>query len=207
VYGETEWIAVLLDGQSFLLHQIRKMIFMLVMLCRTQTPSSVLDEMFGLSSYHIPKMPALGLLLDHPLYTAYNTRLAKLNLDPSHQNYREPIEFEKYSKEMNAFREKHIYDDMRSIEDRKGLFDGWIRSVDSYKGNDFLYLNPQGIVPPEAIVTKGERRALPFREKKVFNATSFADNDHEKVQAEAEDEYEEETEGQLTKKQLEETEG
>ncbi|KAJ3745304.1 pseudouridine synthase [Lentinula detonsa] len=224
VYGETEWIAVSLDGQSFMLHQVssylkylsvklsvlnsikRKMVFALVMLCRTGTPTNVLDELFGLTTVHVPKMPALGLLLEHPVFTGYNTRIAKLS--PSDPDYREPINFEEYSEEMNTFKQRYIYDNMRNIEDRKGLFDGWIRSIDSYQGKDFLYLNPKGIIPPEAVVTKGERRQNPFRERKVFNLTSFAEDDNEKVQAEEPtDEADEEAEESLTKKELEDAEG
>ncbi|KAF8825777.1 hypothetical protein HHX47_DHR6000435 [Lentinula edodes] len=184
VYGETEWIAVSLDGQSFMLHQL-----------------------FELTRVHIPKMPALGLLLEYPVFTGYNTRIAK-KLAPSDPDYREPIDFENYSEEMNSFKQQYIYDNMRSIEDRKGLFDGWIRSIDSYKGNDFLYLNPKGIIPPEAIIKKGERRQDPFRERKVFNLTSFAEDDSEKVQVEElTDEANEDAEESLTKQQLEEAEG
>lgn len=120
-------------------HQ-RKMMFALVMLCRTGTPATVLDEvcrlkihclqqltkhdqLFGLTTVHIPKMPALGLLLEHPVYNGYNAKITKLNetLDTSDPDYREPVEFEKYSKEMNAFKKQYIYDNMRGIEDRKGL--------------------------------------------------------------------------------------
>lgn len=54
----------------------------------------------------------------------------------------------------------------------------------SYKGTDLLYLNPKGVIPPEAVVKKGEHRQIPFRERKVFHMTSFAEDDHEKVQAE-----------------------
>ncbi|KAE9399570.1 pseudouridine synthase [Gymnopus androsaceus JB14] len=161
VYGETEWIAISLDGQSFILHQ-RKMMFAL-------TPATVLDEL-------------------------------NETLDSSDPDYRELVEFEKYSQEMNAFKKRYIYDNMRSIEDRKGLFDAWIRAVDSYKGTDLLYLNPKGVIPPEAIVKKGEHRQIPFRERKVFNMTSFAEDDHEKDEADVE------VEELLTKKQLEETE-
>ncbi|KAJ3976434.1 pseudouridine synthase [Lentinula raphanica] len=205
VYGETEWIAVSLHGQSFMLHQIRKMMFALVMICRTGTPSSVIDELFGLTSVHIPKMPALGLLLEHPVFTGYNTRVTSKS--PSDPDYREPIDFDKYSEEMNTFKQRYIYDNMRSIEDRKGLFDGWIRSVDSYRGADFLYLNPKGVIPPESVVTKGVRRENPFRERKVFNLTSFAEDDNERVQAEELPDEVEDAEESMTKKQLEEAEG
>lgn len=51
-------------------------------------------------------------------------------------------------------------------------FDAWIRSVDSYSGNDLLYLNPRGIIPTAAVIKKG--RENPFRERRLFDFTSFA---------------------------------
>jgi hypothetical protein len=52
-------------------------------------------------------------------------------------------------------------------------FDAWIRAVDAYSGNDLLYLNPSGVLPDSAIITKGIRRQNPFRERKVFDTTGF----------------------------------
>ncbi|KAL0065195.1 tRNA pseudouridine synthase 1 [Marasmius tenuissimus] len=183
VYGETEWIAVELNGQSFMLHQ-RKMMFALVMICRTQSPSSIIDQLFTLTPVHIPKMPALGLLLEYPVFDLYSKKLDNANgkLDgPSDPAWRDPISFEKYADQMAAFKQKYIYDNMRSIEDRKGLFDAWIRSVDAYGGGDLLYLNPAGTVPEVCVVKKGEKRDKPFREQRKFNLTSFAEDDTEKM--------------------------
>ena len=50
-------------------------------------------------------------------------------------------------------------------------FDAWIRSIDSYAGNDLLYLNPKGVIPSVAVLRKGEARASAFREKKRFDAS------------------------------------
>jgi tRNA pseudouridine38-40 synthase len=89
--------------------------------------------------------------------------------------------------------------------------------VDNYAGTDLLYLNPEGIIPDAATIKKGERRENPFRERRVFDATSFSDNDHIKIklQQAEEDRGEEEDgedgqgeeEAELDKKQLAETEG
>ncbi|KAG5220092.1 Vacuolar amino acid transporter [Salix suchowensis] len=62
---------------------------------------------------------------------------------------------------------------MRKIEDQFGIFDAWIRSVDKYGGDDLLYLNHWGIIPPESVVAKGRRRENPFKEHKRFDATAF----------------------------------
>lgn len=43
-------------------------------------------------------------------------------------------------------------------------FDTWIRTIDSYSGNDFIYLNSKGIILPAAVMSKGEKRENGFRE-------------------------------------------
>ncbi|THV05558.1 pseudouridine synthase [Dendrothele bispora CBS 962.96] len=209
VYGDTEWIAVLLDGQSFMLHQ-RKMVFALVMISRTGTPAKIIDELYSLTTVQIPKMPALGLLLEYPIFGIYNQKIATANegLEPSDPKYRPPIDFTNYSAEMSEFKQKFIYDNMRGIEDRKGLFDAWIRSVDAYDGTDFLYLNSQGTIPPEAIIQRGVQRENPFKEQRKFNMTSFAPNDGTKMKATEPDDVQDIDEDEpLSKKEMEEAEG
>jgi tRNA pseudouridine38-40 synthase len=87
--------------------------------------------------------------------------------------------------------------------------------VDNYAGNDLLYLNPEGKVRDAAIIIKGVRREKPFRERRIFDATSFSEGDNikkklheaeEGVAAEEEEEEEEEA-AKLDKKQLADTEG
>ncbi|KAL7280704.1 hypothetical protein ACG7TL_005644 [Trametes sanguinea] len=152
VYGDTEWIAVLLHGQSFMLHQ-----------------------MYGPRQVFVPKMPALGLLLEYPIFESYNRRVAAINakLQPGDPEYRAPIDFEVHRAQLDEFKQKFIYAKMRSIEDQFGIFDGWIRSIDAYAGHDLEYLNPKGIIPQSAVIKRGEFRNNPFREKKRYDATSF----------------------------------
>ncbi|KAF8887314.1 pseudouridine synthase [Infundibulicybe gibba] len=204
VYGETEWISVLFHGQSFMLHQ-RKMMSALVLSCRTNTPGHFISELYGPHTVFIPKMPSLGLLLEHPIFDSYNTRMESVNqhLQPTDTEYRPPIDFAAYKDEIEAFKETYIYRNMREVEDRDGLFDAWMRTVDAYSGNDLLYLNPKGIVPTVAIIKKGERRANPFREKRKFDATSFAAGGEKAGEAEDVDEDEVE----MDKRTLVDTEG
>ena len=48
-----------------------------------------------------------------------------------------------------------------------------MQSIDSYGGNDLLYLNSKGIIPAAAILKKGEKRMKPFKDRKRFDATGF----------------------------------
>lgn len=83
--------------------------------------------------------------------------------------------------------------------------------VDNYAGNDLLFLNPEGTIPEESIIKKGERREHPFRERRIFDATSFSEGENikDKLQK-VEEGIAEESEDEVTKldkKQLAETEG
>ncbi|SJL03869.1 uncharacterized protein ARMOST_07226 [Armillaria ostoyae] len=221
-HGDTEWIPVVFHGQSFMLHQVLplfiylpgvnvlrrlKMMFALIMSCRTGTPDSIINELYSLRRMVIPKVPALGLLLECPIYDVYNMNVIPVNqnLEPSDPSFRPPIDFAKQAEKMAEFKQKFIYTSMRGIEDRKGLFDAWIRSVDAYAGNDLLYYNPEGTIPDVCVIKDGERRLHPFKERKIFNRTDFGDDEEEKV--EIEDEEGEEEDVRMDKKTLEEMEG
>ncbi|KAG1739992.1 pseudouridine synthase [Suillus lakei] len=203
VYGDTEWISVLFHGQSFMLHQ-RKMMSALILSCRTDTPSQVIDELYGPRMVMVPKMPALGLLLEYPIFDSYNKKVTSINekLEPSHPDHRPEIDFEKHRESIDAFKQTFIYDNMRCIEDRDGVFDAWVRSIDTYGGDDLLYLNPKGIIPAAAVIKKGDKRDNPFKEKRKFDLTSFPDK-----QGTPAVEDDKETESKLNKSRLEDMEG
>lgn len=79
--------------------------------------------MYGPRTVFVPKMPALGLLLEEPLFESYNERVLTINekLQPSDADYRPPICFEHHRDEIVLFKEQYIYKNMREIEDRDGL--------------------------------------------------------------------------------------
>ncbi|KAH9992969.1 pseudouridine synthase [Russula compacta] len=191
VYGSTEWISVMFHGQSFMLHQ-RKMVSALVLCCRTGTPPQLIEELYGPRQVFIPKMPSLGLLLEHPIFESYNRKVGGVNekLSPEDAEFRPLIDFDIYREKIEKFKQIYIYDRMREAEDHKAVFDAWMRSTDAYSGDDLLYLNPRGVIPAAAVVKRSERRKNPFREKKRFDATDFPE--HSKIEVdEAEDDDDE----------------
>jgi tRNA pseudouridine38-40 synthase len=60
----TEWLSLKVHGQSFMLHQIRKMVGLIIMIVRTDTPLKLIPETFKANKINIPKAPSLGLLLE-----------------------------------------------------------------------------------------------------------------------------------------------
>lgn len=119
IINETEWVSLKFHGQSFMLHQIRKMIGLLVLIGRSTAPASLIPETFGPARIHVPKAPGLGLLLEEPIFAGYNRRLLenmkRQNDDKTASKgdggvIKEDILFSRFQKEKDAFKNKWIYD-------------------------------------------------------------------------------------------------
>jgi tRNA pseudouridine38-40 synthase len=146
--NNTEWLSIKLHGQSFMLHQIRKMISMGLLLVRSATPLSLIDETFNERRINIPKAPALGLLLERPLFGVYNEKL----LEKANQVTRDKLCFDPYNKEIESFKQKWIYDKIFESEKADNVFDTFLTSLDAHIGNDYDYLNPEGIIPDSCVI-------------------------------------------------------
>lgn len=107
---DTEWLSIKVHGQSFMMHQIRKMIAMAVMVTRCGAPTDLIPESYGPRRISIPKAPGLGLLLERPVFDEYNKR-AKSEYD------REPIEFGNYEEKIQEFKDREIYRRMFEAEE------------------------------------------------------------------------------------------
>ncbi|TXT13262.1 hypothetical protein VHUM_00629 [Vanrija humicola] len=114
VYGDIEWLSVRIHGQSFMLHQIRKMIAMAMLACRTGTPPKLLPETFGPKRIHIPKAPPLGLLLEQPQFKTFNERTLRFPKEDGME--REIVDFSPYEGLMHDFKVKWIYERLREVE-------------------------------------------------------------------------------------------
>ena len=69
-------------------------------------------------------MPALGLLLECPVFEAYNRKITAANeriKDPDDLEQRHPIDFEVHQEVIEKFKNEHIYSQMRAIEDKQAM--------------------------------------------------------------------------------------
>ncbi|KAI8376455.1 pseudouridine synthase [Radiomyces spectabilis] len=98
-----EWLSIKLHGQSFMLHQIRKMISMALLTVRSETPLSIIPKTFASAKVNIPKAPALGLLLERPIFTVYNRKVEE-------KGERQQIDFDVYKDTIDDFKKRWIYD-------------------------------------------------------------------------------------------------
>jgi tRNA pseudouridine38-40 synthase len=86
-------------------------------------PSTIINEMCGPQKVIVPRAPALGLLLEYPVFEKYNSRMQDISdgvaLDDN--LYRPPIEFDQYSTTIEDFKTEFIYRNMREQESRDAV--------------------------------------------------------------------------------------
>ena len=110
--GDTEWLSLKVHGQSFMMHQIRKMVAMAVLCVRCAVPVSIIKESYGPTRISVPKAPGLGLLLERPVFESYSKK-AQGSFD------REPLNFTKFEKEIDEFKQKQIYNRIYDTEEKE----------------------------------------------------------------------------------------
>lgn len=130
VINGTEWVSIKIHGQSFMLHQIRKMIAMAVLVVRCGVDKSKISDLFKDVKVGIPKAPALGLLLEQPVYDGFNSRLSRLG--------RDSVTFDPYEKEIDAFKHKFIYDRIYTQEAKENEFHAFFAFIDTYRVSELL---------------------------------------------------------------------
>lgn len=65
MYENMEFITLKIHGQSFMMHQIRKMVSMVVAVIRNIVNEETFEKTFSSDKIHIPRAPSLGLVLNH----------------------------------------------------------------------------------------------------------------------------------------------
>lgn len=98
----TEFAILKVQGQSFMLHQIRKMIGLVLSIVRGKTTIETLYQALRRDKVNIPRAPGLGLVLDFVHYDRYNVRYGE---DGVH----EKLLWEEVEADVNEFKEKYIF--------------------------------------------------------------------------------------------------
>ena len=160
----TEWLSLKVHGQSFMMHQIRKMVGMVALVVRCGCDPNRMKESFGPDVFSIAKAPALGLLLERPIFDSYNKR-AKSDLG------KEGVSFDKYAAEMADFKQREIYERMYRDEEKENVFGNFFNHVDSFPEPTFLFVTSGGL---EATKSMGGDQ----HEK--FEKQTLADDDGER---------------------------
>lgn len=108
-------------GQSFMLHQIRKLIGTMLAVVRGEISEN--DQKFALLTHQFaptPMAPELGLFLCECVYGAYNNRFGSVH---------EKFELAKHGDKSEAFKRKHVYTHIARQEREENTMRNWIRDV------------------------------------------------------------------------------
>lgn len=135
---------------------------MAMLVTRTKTPISLIPKSFEENRINIPKAPALGLLLERPIFTVYNER----QRERANQVHRDCVDFDAYKDKIEAFKQEWIYKKIFDAENNEHVFDGYLTSLDAHIGPDYYYLNPEGEIPDECLVSTKYNRPLAVSKSK-----------------------------------------
>ncbi|KAI1942418.1 tRNA pseudouridine synthase 1 [Ophidiomyces ophidiicola] len=137
-----EWLSLKVHGQSFMMHQIRKMVAMAALVVRCGTDLQRIAQSYGAQKVPIPKAPGLGLLLERPIFETYNKKAKDLG--------RDPIDFNKYEEQMEEFKNREIYQRIFREEQETNAFGNFFNHIDIFREDCFLYVTSSGIREPRA---------------------------------------------------------
>lgn len=99
--SEVEFARIKITGQSFMMHQIRKMIGVVIAIMRGYLDHDFVNRAVQKERFLIFHAPGLGLVLDNVHYTRYNERYGE---DGVH----EPLTFDAEEEVVEEFFRKHI---------------------------------------------------------------------------------------------------
>ncbi|CAN6233996.1 unnamed protein product [Urochloa humidicola] len=123
-------------GQSFMLHQIRKMIGLAVAVMRNCAPESIYDVAFRKDvNLNVPTAPEVGLYLDECMFTSYNKKW---------KDTHEPVSMEPYCEEAEEFKVKYIFTHIAAMEHKEGAVALWLHSLNHRNYPDFRYMETAG---------------------------------------------------------------
>ncbi|KAL8910717.1 MAG: hypothetical protein Q9171_004010 [Xanthocarpia ochracea] len=140
IINDTEWLSLKVHGQSFMMHQIRKMVTMATLIVRCGCPEERMNESYRHEKLTLPKAPSLGLLLERPVFDTYNNKMRVQDVEGKGE-----VGFDKYEKEIEEFKQREIYERIFREEDAHDTFHSFFASLDSVPKADLLYLSSLGI--------------------------------------------------------------
>ncbi|KAL8727865.1 MAG: hypothetical protein Q9166_005742 [cf. Caloplaca sp. 2 TL-2023] len=152
IINDTEWLSLKVHGQSFMMHQIRKMVTMAALIVRCGCPENIMNESYGHERLTIPKAPSLGLLLERPVFDTYNNKKRVEDVEGKGE-----VAFDKFEKEIEEFKQREIYERIFSEEAANDTFHSFFASLDSVRKPDMLYLSSLGIPAAKRQIAETEK--------------------------------------------------
>ncbi|KAM9193930.1 pseudouridylate synthase 1 homolog isoform 1-T1 [Dugong dugon] len=120
-----EFAIITVKGQSFMMHQIRKMVGLVVAIMRGHAPESLLEQSWGPAKVDVPKAPGLGLVLERVHFDRYNQRFGGDGLH-------EPLDWVAEEGAIAAFKECHIFPSIVDTERRERSMAQWLSTLPAH---------------------------------------------------------------------------
>ncbi|CAH0760516.1 unnamed protein product [Diatraea saccharalis] len=129
VQSDMEFAVLLVKGQSFMLHQIRKMVGLTIAVMRGLADHSILEKAFSKDKIMIPTAPGLGLVLDMVHYTRYDAR---------YKDSHSTLTWETEEEAVQKFKHEHIYPNIVKGEIEQDSMGIWLEklSLHSFEPTD-----------------------------------------------------------------------
>ncbi|OQR69580.1 tRNA pseudouridine synthase A, partial [Tropilaelaps mercedesae] len=126
--GKFEYVQIRVKGQSFMLHQIRKMIGLVIAIMRGHTTHAIIKRAWGPEKLDIPKAPSLGLMLEQVHYDRYNNQYGGDGLH-------EELTWVECQPEIHTFKHERIYPNIWTTEENEDSMISWMTylSLHSYE--------------------------------------------------------------------------
>ncbi len=120
--GGSTWVRLAVQGQSFMLHQIRKMVGMALAVMRGAAPAAALDAaLLSPAVLSTPMAPEHGLYLCECFYHGYNSRLGQEH---------GALDFGIFRQQAAGFKASHVLPSIAQQDEHGMPFALWLRSLD-----------------------------------------------------------------------------
>ncbi|XP_071378196.1 pseudouridylate synthase 1 homolog [Centroberyx affinis] len=120
--SDAEFAVITVRGQSFMMHQIRKMIGLVIAVIRGYVREEVMERSWGHDKVDVPKAPGLGLVLERVHFDRYNKRFGGDGLH-------ERLEWDQEEEAIKAFKDAHIYPTIVETECQEGSMVSWMATL------------------------------------------------------------------------------
>ncbi|CAL7944338.1 unnamed protein product [Xylocopa violacea] len=121
VTNNMEFAVLEVKGQSFMLHQIRKMVSLVVGICRNIVTNDFVKDAFSTERVDIPISPGLGLSLHFVHYKYYNDKYGK-------DGFHEALDWSECDEEVERFYKEYILKHIVDAEIAKNVTLNWLVS-------------------------------------------------------------------------------
>lgn len=132
--NEVEFVVVRVKGQSFMMHQIRKMVGLAIAVMKGFATEEHIRKSMEEPYMDIPKAPGLGLMLEEVHFDTYNRKFGG-------DGHHEPIEWEAQNEAIDKFKNERIYPVVVETELKEKSMLTWLNTLSLHtygKGNACL---------------------------------------------------------------------